>query len=116
MNTKESIVAEKVCYHCGEECRGYVAQIDDKSFCCDGCKTVYELFQDENLKDFYKEKAIFRKDELRFEFLDNPTVVDGLVDFQSDECVSIRLSLPAIHCSSCIYVLENLHTIEPGII
>lgn len=116
MRTKERTTQEKVCYHCGEECRDYITQIDNKLFCCDGCSAVYELFQDENLRDFYKEKAIFRKDELRFEFLDNSTIISGLVDFQNDDCVSVRLSLPAIHCSSCIYVLENLHTIEPGII
>ena len=116
MKTKERITEDKVCYHCGEKCKEQVAELDGKSFCCDGCRAVYELFQDENLKDFYKENATFRKDELRFEFLDNPEVTAGLVDFKDDECVSVRLNLPAIHCSSCIYVLENLHTIEPGII
>jgi len=38
-----------------------------------------------------------------------------LVQFSSDEQVNITFSIPQMHCSSCIYLLENLHRIEPGI-
>ena len=33
------------CYHCGDECNEHQKiEFDDKSFCCNGCKTVYEIF------------------------------------------------------------------------
>ena len=34
------------CYHCGDSCNDTVIKIDQKYFCCKGCKTVYEIFSE----------------------------------------------------------------------
>ena len=52
----------------------------------------------------------------RFEYLDDPTMNTQLVQFSSEKQANVLFSLPQMHCSSCVFLLENLHKIDPGII
>lgn len=60
-----------------------------------------------------KAKGKFLSD--RFAYLEDESVLQKLIQFQSEEQVNISFFIPQMHCSSCIYLLENLHRIEPGI-
>jgi hypothetical protein len=40
------IHTETLCYHCGNTCEGTHLRIAEKSFCCDGCKLVYEILNE----------------------------------------------------------------------
>ena len=51
----------------------------------------------------------------RFAYLDDEVTMQKLIQFQSADQVNITFSIPQMHCSSCIYLLENLHRIEPGV-
>ena len=43
------------CYHCGNECdTDNPISVEDKYFCCLGCKTVYEILSENNLDNYYK--------------------------------------------------------------
>ncbi|GAB3787003.1 heavy metal translocating P-type ATPase metal-binding domain-containing protein [Spirosoma horti] len=48
-------------------------------------------------------------------FLDNPDVAGQLIDFQNDTVAHVTFYVPAIHCSSCLWLLEHLYRIEPGV-
>ncbi|KAB2845802.1 MAG: hypothetical protein F9K45_03215, partial [Melioribacteraceae bacterium] len=41
------------CYHCGDDCPDNEIKINDKFFCCNGCKTVYEILEANNLCNYY---------------------------------------------------------------
>ena len=41
------------CYHCGLDCKDDSIRIGDKLFCCNGCKTVYEILEQNDLCDYY---------------------------------------------------------------
>jgi len=109
------------CYHCGELCDLSI-QIDDKYFCCDGCKFVYQLLQENGLCNYYelsntpgiKVKGKFSSE--RFAYLDNEEVIRKLLRFSNDKQSHASFYLPQMHCASCIWLLENLHTIQPGIL
>jgi P-type Cu+ transporter len=109
------------CYHCGEQCDGTILT-DDKSFCCSGCRQVYLLLNENNLCGYYnldknpgiKTKGKFTSE--KFAYLDDETIVNKLVSFSSVSQANIVFQLPGIHCSSCIFLLENLHKINEGII
>lgn len=114
---------EKIlCYHCGEKCDDNTISIDDKFFCCNGCKLVYELLSENNLCQYYeidqtpgntrKESGIGKK----FEFLDNDALVAKLLEFKNNEYAKVTLFIPNIHCSSCIYLLEHLHKINENVL
>ncbi len=110
------------CYHCGEHCAGTKIQAAEKKFCCEGCKMVYQLLNQEGLCDYYnlneqpgiQQRAVTRNG--KFAFLDDPATEAGLISFMSGQEVHVNLYIPQIHCSSCLYLLENLHRFDTGII
>ena len=95
--------------------------MESNIFCCQGCKQVYLLLNENNLCNYYeldktpglKAKGKFLSD--RFAYLDDESTVQKLIQFSSAGQVNVNFSVPQMHCSSCIYLLENLHSIEPGI-
>ena len=109
------------CYHCGEECKNEVVSFDQQNFCCDGCKLVYDLLKENSLCTYYNlnERPGISpgKSEYagKYDYLDNPVVADKLIRYRDENQVHIVFFIPKIHCSSCIWLLENLHKINPGI-
>lgn len=108
------------CYHCSEPLPNTPIAFDDKNFCCEGCRTVYEILNTNGLCQYYNidETAGIslrgkRKEE--YAFLDDPEVLKRLVQFSDGKTTRITLFLPQIHCASCIWLLENLYKLTPGI-
>ena len=109
---------ELSCYHCGDEIKTRVI-FDEKSFCCNGCKTVYEIFSENGLASYYDMDAAPGaapgKFEGKYDFLTNESIAEKLLEFSDGNTQIISLYIPHIHCSSCIWILENLHKIRPEI-
>ncbi len=118
---EQSLAEELVCHHCGDPCDDSIT-VADHHFCCYGCKAVHELLGNADLQVHYLEtseqnKSISQlKAERKFAFLDNEDVQKQLLSFSDDEVSVIRFSLPGIHCSSCIYLLEHLPLIDSTIL
>ncbi len=114
-------VAPANCFHCGTLCRTAGFAQGDKSFCCRGCLTVFELLTDTGLTDFYKISASagVRVNPTapadRHKFLDEPAVRERLVDFSDDRNTRVTFHLPTIHCIACVWLLENLFRLKPGV-
>jgi len=51
----------------------------------------------------------------RYAYLENDEIRLKLLDFSDGGISRVNLFIPAIHCSSCIWLLENLNTLHPGI-
>ena len=118
----ELLQAEKVsCSHCGDPCDKTIPY-DDKHFCCYGCKAVYQLIDESQLGQYYAETSLENasysqvKAEQKYGFLDNEDIQRQLLRFKSNELSVIKFQLPAIHCSSCIYLLEHLPQLEHAVI
>jgi Cu+-exporting ATPase len=117
------------CFHCGLDIieKEHLSEselakqifFDDKLFCCNGCKTVYEIFSLNDMScyyDFEKSPGATPQDiKGKYDFLDNEGIVAKLLDFQEDKTAIVSLSIPHIHCSSCIWILENLQRLQKGI-
>ena len=109
------------CYHCGNECdTDNPISVEDKYFCCLGCKTVYEILSENNLDNYYKyEKSPGSRPEFtaqKYDFLDNDKIKEKLLEFDDENIQIVSLYIPHIHCSSCIWVLENLQKLHKGVI
>lgn len=108
------------CYHCGDSCDDDTILFQDKAFCCNGCKTVYEIFDSNDLKYYYDlQSAAGSTPKLmhgKFDFLENTEIAEQLIEFNDGKHQIINLFIPTIHCSSCIWVLENLHKLAPGVV
>ncbi len=109
----------KTCFHCGLDASSSDIFFDDKSFCCNGCKTVYEIFSANDLTCYYdleKAPGATPKDiEGKYNFLDNEKIVERLLEFNDNNTQIITLYIPHIHCSSCIWILENLNKLHSAI-
>ena len=83
---------------------------------------VYQIINQNNLCDYYNlndnpgvtQRISVRKD--KFTFLDDKPILQKLISFQNDEQTQVTFYLPQIHCSSCLYLLENLYKLDAGII
>ncbi|MEO8237782.1 MAG: heavy metal translocating P-type ATPase metal-binding domain-containing protein [Flavobacterium sp.] len=108
------------CFHCGLIIlKNEEIDFDQKKFCCNGCKTVYEIFSLHNLTSYYdfeKSPGATPQDiQGKYDFLDNEAILSKLLEFQEGNTAIVSLNIPHIHCSSCIWILENLNKIQTGI-
>jgi P-type Cu+ transporter len=118
MQKTETKKPKTQCYHCGDDCNEIV-EVDKHIFCCHGCKTVYELLRDHEMGLYYQlsEKPGSKQNSASkdFSYLDEAKIRSHFVEFEEDNTTIVRLALPSIHCSSCIWLLENLPKLEKGI-
>lgn len=117
----EDVIAKHtICSHCGEPAEFNTNS--ELSFCCQGCETVYHFLADNNLHTYYDldstpgttiKQSIERK---RFDYLIDKDVQEKLIDFKNAEVASASFNIPNIHCTSCVWLLENLQNLNDGIL
>ena len=109
------------CYHCGEDCGTVPITLNEKRFCCNGCKTVYEILSQSNACEYYGFeshpglKGGISEVGSRYAYLDNEEIRRELLEFSEDGVSKVKLFIPVIHCSSCIWLLENLQRLHAGV-
>jgi Cu+-exporting ATPase len=109
------------CVHCGEDCGKYPVFLDDKPYCCNGCKTVYQIVNQNKLYTYYELEETpgvrLENPEFgdKFAYLDQDEIKDQLLEFKDGDFSKATFFIPTIHCSSCIWLLENLNALNPGI-
>ena len=117
LHTGEAII----CYHCGDHCDEEHVIQDGKDFCCNGCKTVYDILKENDLCNYYdleKTPGITLKSKSygdKYNYLDNPDIQQQLLDFHQGSTAKVSFHIPSIHCSSCIWLLENLYKLNDGV-
>jgi Cu+-exporting ATPase len=117
----ETIVKKNAkCYHCGDDCKNNLVMAEDKPFCCEGCKTVYELLNESGMCAYYDLEnnpgvKIKIKSQERYAFLDNGDISNKLLNFYDENTARVTFYIPKMHCVSCIWLLENLHKLKEGI-
>ena len=122
MNSIKETYHITYCYHCGESCFTNNISVEEKFFCCEGCKTVYQILNESNLCEYYNlndnpgisQRIKIRKD--KFAFLDDEQTQLQLISFRDENQVHVSFYLPQMHCSSCLYLLENLYRINHGVV
>lgn len=83
---------------------------------------VYQILNQSELCEYYNlnenpginQRVHVRKD--KFAFLDDDKIQVQLISFRDDKQVHVTFYLPQMHCSSCLYLLENLHRLDPGVV
>ena len=114
------VISDLKCFHCGENCEE-VNWFEDKSFCCHGCQTVYEILNTNNLCEYYNFNQtpgaqLKNTCDESFSFLDEDGIGKRMLAFESDAFAKVNFSVPNVHCVSCIWLLENLQKLSPGIL
>ena len=113
-------IKEKItCFHCHDDFGDTIIQFDEKAFCCEGCKTVYQILDENNLCTFYaldENAGTTQKGKTpQYAYLDDAETMAKIIDYQDDSTTRVTFLLPSMHCASCIWLLENMHRINPAI-
>ena len=108
-----------ICYHCGADCDRKSIDFDEKEFCCNGCKTVYEILNVNELTCYYDLEStpgtIPVEIQGKYNYLENEEIIESLLEFGDGETSVVEFFIPSVHCSSCIWILENLHKLNEGV-
>ena len=109
------------CYHCGTSCDRSI-QIEEKFFCCDGCKMIFQLLDENGMCQYYDLtqmpglSAKGKFDTEKYNYLNSIAIQDQLVQKLSQDQALVIFYLPQIHCVSCVWLLEHLNKINAGIV
>lgn len=109
---KDEISTSLECSHCHQPIiEAIEGENSAKVYCCYGCKVVDELLTEK--KSIIEPGSTILK---KYAYLDEPRIRTSLLNFEEDNFARASIHLPAIHCSSCIYLLESLPEVEEGIL
>ncbi len=117
------------CIHCDEDAPFPIFSNADSAqklpFCCLGCLTVYEVIHDKGLSDYYelkKNSAILKprspveKNQITYLYLDDPQFIADYSYTNHDNTErSLEFYLEGIHCLACLWLIEKLPSLVPGI-
>lgn len=111
--------APAACVHCGLDCPPNPPRLEDHVFCCHGCRAVYQLLSDHGMERFYDLDANpgVRPPDTPgvYAALDQPEVRNRIVDFSNGSITRVTFRIPAMHCAACVWLLEHLYRLVPGV-
>lgn len=121
LEERQETAERTACYHCGEPCPDLAFRRESKIFCCQGCLVVHDLLAESGLEQFYdlnRHPGVRIRQTARREqwaYLDDPALQQQLLDFTDGKLSRVTLHVPAVHCLACVWLLENLFRLHPGI-
>ncbi|BCS34427.2 ATPase [Luteitalea sp. TBR-22] len=112
-----------LCLHCGDTCADQGVSTPAGTFCCTGCESVFSILQTHGLTQFYacdtgaglSQRTATSRDAARFAPLDDPAVAQRFIDANDGTWAHATLSVPSLHCASCLWLLEQLWRFDEGV-
>ena len=102
---------------------GLVDSSAEHQFCCSGCKMAYQLINSCGLDSFYsmvehsdQTSANSAAREDGFEEFDRESFLKNFAKPLEGGLMQITLLLDGIHCAACIWLLEKLPNMLPGVL
>ena len=115
------ISAPAACAHCGLPVpAGLIDAGAPRQFCCEGCRAVYAVIHEHGLERYYALRATpapapARPSERRFAELDDPGFAMRACRRAPDGLLTTELYLEGVHCSACVWLVERLPRLLPGV-
>lgn len=111
---KNNSQLELICYHCGLPAKSaYKAIIENKeqNFCCQGCITACNLIYSSGASSYYKNRDGYcqlpvKNDNENINYNSESFFKDFIK--KSNNKFSIKFYIEAIHCPSCMWVIEKV--------
>ncbi len=112
------------CAHCGLAVpSGLIDPAAAMQFCCNGCRTVHAVIHGCGLERFYRLRAAdpgraaaAAVSGRTFGELDDPAFAERWVEHRPDGLTATELLLEGIHCAACVWLVEKLPAVAPGVI
>lgn len=108
------------CAHCGQRVASADVSPSGPSFCCAGCRSVYAIVHAAGLSGYYTqpERTAARPvaTTRKYQELDD-------AGFRAEHCrelegarLSVELLLEGVHCSACVWLVERVGRVVPGVV
>lgn len=119
------------CTHCGLPVPPGLIEFEadtvgETQFCCSGCRLAYRLIHSSGLDAYYGmadsgESASLKDREWnpsthRFSEFDSDAFFDRYCQQIDESTTEVTLLLDGIHCAACIWLIEKLPQITPGVL
>lgn len=112
-----------VCAHCGQGVPPtLVRQQDTEQFCCNGCRQVYTLVREWGFDQYYRlvdqQRASLepaRVSGRSFDDFDDAQLQASATESMSADRCRTRLYLEGVHCAACVWLVEKLPAVLPGV-
>ena len=112
------------CTHCDLPVpKGLIDPDASLQFCCNGCKTVYEMIHACGLDPYYTLRERAGADPIRAATTDkkyteynNEKFADLYVQVIADNQHAVDLVLEGVHCAACVWLVEKIPQIQSGVI
>lgn len=112
-----------LCTHCALPVpSGLIEQGEHEQFCCAGCKSVYRIVHHSGLDRYYelrrqldRQPQAARTTGERYDEMDDPHYHGIYVRPIETGGVETELILEGVHCPACVWLVERLGRVVPGV-
>lgn len=125
LNTNSTAALREVaCDHCGLPVpAGLIDPATAQQFCCQGCRTVYQVVHSSGLEDYYRVRSAVEAPQQavhvgaqRYDALDDPAFLAKHCQTLAGGQMAVDLRLEGVHCAACMWLVERLPRVAPGVI
>jgi P-type Cu2+ transporter len=111
------------CAHCGQSVPSAAVEPDSApQFCCSGCRSVFAILHESGLDDYYAHRSASGADVRAaattgraYSELDEPEFTKLYCRAAGTGVLGTELYLEGIHCSACVWLVEKVTQVLPGI-
>jgi Cu2+-exporting ATPase len=113
-----------LCDHCKLPVpQGMIENEAEHQFCCNGCKSVWNVLHGAGLAGYYSVRDAIDPDAQRvsstngtYEELDDPSFQSTCVENLPGGLAQTDLLLEGMHCAACVWLIERLPTVLEGVV
>jgi Cu2+-exporting ATPase len=118
-----SATAQVPCTHCGQPVVTEAGAPPAAIFCCAGCASVYSILNDAGLSDFYQKRGDSGASPAgraigtsrTYADFDQPEFVKLYCKALPLGCLGTELFLENVHCAACVWLVEKITAVLPGV-
>jgi Cu2+-exporting ATPase len=112
------------CSHCNLPVpRALVVSDADEQFCCDGCRTVFQVIHGAGLERYYLDKLELGVEgrpavtsDKTYRELDDPAFLAAYAKPAGPGLLEVELYLENLHCPACVWLVEKLSKLTPAVV
>lgn len=113
--------ADTACAHCGLPVPATLRDGAGPQFCCDGCRTVYDVIHGAGLASYYRQRQRFDASPVpaaaphdEYTELDDDAFLASHTRAHGGSLRSVELNLRNLHCPACLWLVERLPRVVPA--